>query len=81
MVVDVVHRSKQGLPQSGDGLGRYPAAQRLPQGSARYVMRWVSGEEKPTTKAFLDVVDLLTEADPIAFARKRSVSKGGSKRS
>jgi hypothetical protein len=37
------------------------------------VMQWASGEEKPTTKAFRDVVDLLTEADPVAYARKRRV--------
>jgi hypothetical protein len=37
------------------------------------VMRWASGEEKPTAKAFIDVVDLLTESDPIAFARKRRI--------
>ena len=32
------------------------------------LMGWITGEEKPTTKAFLDVVDLLSEENPAAFA-------------
>jgi hypothetical protein len=29
------------------------------------LMRWIKGEGKPTTKAFLDVVDLLTQESAI----------------
>ena len=35
------------------------------------LMRWIKGEAKPTTKAFLDVVDLLSEENPAALAKKK----------
>lgn len=35
------------------------------------VMRWIKGEEEPTTKAFLDLVDLLLDHDMGEFSHKR----------
>jgi hypothetical protein len=44
------------------------------------LMRWIMGEEKPTTKAFLDVVDLLSEANPATFAGSKKNSRPGKRR-
>ena len=45
------------------------------------LMRWIKGEEKPTTKAFLDVVDLLSEENPVAFAASKRKPRGQGSRS
>lgn len=41
------------------------------------LMRWIKGEDKPTTKAFLDVVDLLSAENPVAFAATKKRSGAG----
>ena len=49
-----------GVAQLGDYL-------QVPQ---EHLMRWIRGEDPPTTKAFLDVVDLLLEHDMGEFGPK-----------
>jgi hypothetical protein len=57
--------------RAADVLGGVAALSDYLQVPQYELMRWIRGESTPSQRAFMDVVDLLSEANPRAFAAQK----------